>query len=82
MSNPITIGYSPLTNTIFAGRATPFKSGPPGAMRFTGQKVDVTQEAIAAVAQHMVKRDDILIIPMPDGRVIHLRADIKEPTHG
>jgi len=77
MSNPITIGLSPLTNTIFAGRAKPYK-GAPGAMQFTGVKFDVTQEALAAVAQHMVKRDDILLIPMPDGRVIHLRADIKD----
>lgn len=78
MSNPITIGYSPLTNTIFAGRAKPFKGAAPGAMKFTGEKFDVTQQALAAVAQHMVTRDDILLIPMPDGRVIHLRADIKD----
>lgn len=77
MSNPITVGLSPLTNTIFAGRSKPMKKGPPNARAFVGEKEDVTQQAIAAVAELMVRRDDILLIPMADGRVIHLRADIK-----
>ena len=78
MKNPITVGLSPLTNTIFAGRSKPMTKGPVGARVFVGEKTDVTQQAIAAVAELMVKRDDILLIPMADGRVIHLRADIKE----
>lgn len=78
MSNPITVGLSPLTNTIFAGRSKPLAKGPAGARVFVGEKSDVTQQALAAVAELMVRRDDILLIPMADGRVIHLRADIKE----
>lgn len=78
MSNPIKIGFSPLTNTIFAGRAKPLKGPVPGAIQFTGVKFDVTNDALAAVAQLMVRRDDILLIPTHDGRVIHLRADIKD----
>lgn len=77
MASPITLGLSPLTNTIFVGRSKPMPKGPQGARVFVGEKTDVTQQAIAAVAELMVRRDDVLLIPMPDGRVIHLRADIK-----
>ncbi|MFK8260630.1 hypothetical protein ACFL9S_22945 [Erwinia sp. AnSW2-5] len=80
MTNPITVGVSPLTNTIFAGRSKPMLKGPAEARIFVGDKFDVTQQALATVAQHLVKRDNILIIPVPDGRVIHLRADVKEAT--
>lgn len=77
MSNPITVGFSGLTNRIFAGRSKPSKLTP-GVRHFTGEKFDVTDEAIFAVASLMVVRDDILVIPLPNGDKIHLRADIKE----
>lgn len=80
MSNPITIGLSALTNTIFAGRSKPFKGAHPDARQFTGEKFDVTQQAIYAVAFHLMKTDDIKVFKLPDGRELHLRADIKEPT--
>ena len=76
MSNPITLGFSGLTKRIFAGRSKPSKSTP-GIRLFTGEKFDVTDEAIFAVAHLMVARDDILIIPLPNGDKIHLRADVK-----
>lgn len=82
MANPITVGHSPLTNRIFVGRSKPMKNGPEGARMFTGEKHDVTQEAVFAVAHHMVQRDDIVVIPMPDGTFIHLRADVKESDNG
>lgn len=82
MANPITVGFSPLTNTIFAGRSKPMLKGSADTRIFVGEKFDVTQQALAIVAQLMVKRDDILIIPIADGRIIHLRADVKEANNG
>lgn len=77
MANPITVGFSGLTKRIFAGRSKASKLAP-GVRLFTGEKFDVTDEAVYAVAHLMVARDDILIIPMANGDTIHLRADIKE----
>lgn len=77
MANPITVGFSGLTKRIFAGRSKASKLAP-GVRQFTGEKFDVTDEAVYAVAHLMVARDDILIIPMANGDTIHLRADIKE----
>ncbi|WP_206541134.1 DUF7446 family protein, partial [Enterobacter hormaechei] len=77
MSNPITVGFSGLTNRIFAGRSKPSKLAP-GVREFTGEKFDVTDEALFAVAHLLAVRDDILIFPTADGKEIHLRADIKE----
>ncbi|AWZ97571.1 hypothetical protein CSB67_3592 [Enterobacter hormaechei] len=50
----------------------------PGVRQFIGEKFDVTDESIFAVAHLMVARDDIIVIPLPNGDEIHLRADIKE----
>lgn len=77
MSNPITVGLSGLTRRIFAGRSKPSKLAP-GVREFTGEKFDVTDEALFAVAHLLVIRDDVLIFPAADGREIHLRADVKE----
>ena len=77
MANPITVGFSGLTKRIFAGRSKASKLAP-GVRHFTGEKFDVTDEAIFAVASLMVASDDILVIPLPNGDKIHLRADIKE----
>ncbi|MEP8671454.1 hypothetical protein ABKV27_05045 [Enterobacter hormaechei] len=77
MSNPITVGFSGLTKRIFAGRSKPSKLAP-GVREFTGEKFDVTDEALFAVANLLVLRNDILVFPGPDGTEIHLRADIKE----
>lgn len=77
MSNPITVGFSGLTKRIFAGRSKPSKMAP-GVREFTGEKFDVTDEALFAVAHLLAVRDDILIFPAADGKEIHLRADIKE----
>ncbi|EPK9846336.1 MULTISPECIES: DUF7446 family protein [Citrobacter] len=77
MSNPITVGFSGLTNRIFAGRSKPSKLAP-GVREFTGEKFDVTDEALFAVAHLLAVRDDILVFPTADGKEIHLRADIKE----
>lgn len=76
MNNPITVGFSGLTRRIFAGRSKATKTD--GVRNFVGEKFDVTDGAIFAVAHLMVSRDDILIIPLPNGDEIHLRADIEE----
>ncbi|WP_419721789.1 DUF7446 family protein [Pantoea anthophila] len=78
MANPITVGLSAITNTIFAGRSKPLKGGASDTRVFTGEKQDVTEQAIHAVAFHLMKADDIKVFNLPDGRELHLRADIKE----
>lgn len=44
MSNPIRVACSPLTNTIYCGRVK-------GSM-WSGQKHDITIDALVAVAEH------------------------------
>ncbi len=78
MSNPITVGLSVIGNRIYAGRSKPFNSGNKNARVFTGEKYDVTDEAIYAVAHHLMASGDINIFTLPDGRELHLRADVKE----
>lgn len=78
MSNPLTIGVSPLTNTIFAGRSKAVKGMAPDARQFVGNKEDVTGQVLYAAAMHLAASDDIKVFPMPDGTFIHLRADIKD----
>ncbi|WP_414465256.1 hypothetical protein [Klebsiella michiganensis] len=77
MSNPITVGLSGLTKRIFAGRSKPSKLSP-GVRQFTGEKFDVKDEALFAVAHLMSMRDDVLIFPADNGKEIHLRADLKD----
>lgn len=77
MSNPITVGLSWLTNRIFAGRSKPSNLAP-GVREFTGEKFDVTDDALFAVAHLMIARDDVLIFQAPNGKEIHLRADLKD----
>ncbi|WP_413724710.1 hypothetical protein [Sodalis sp. RH16] len=83
MAKNIHIGLSPLTGTIFAGTAKPVKGNTNGAMQFTGEKVDVTSLALAAVAEKLVKEDRIISWTLADGRTLQLRADYvqkAEPT--
>ncbi len=77
MSNPITVGFSWRTKRIFAGRSKESKLTP-DVRQFTGEKFDVTDDALFAVAHLMVARDDVLIFPARDGKEIHLRADLKD----
>lgn len=78
MSNPISIMKSPITHRIYAGRSRAMKGLAPGARQFVGDKFDVTDEALHAVAHFLVHTDDIKVFTLPDGREIHLRADVKE----
>jgi len=45
----IGLGFSPLSGNIYAGKSVPFKGAKEGVMRFTGNKEDVTEQAIHAV---------------------------------
>jgi hypothetical protein len=50
----------------------------PGVREFVGEKFDVTDEALFAVAHLMIARDDVLVFPAANGKEIHLRADLKD----
>lgn len=78
MGNPLTIGVSPLTNEIFAGRSKAVKGAAPGARQFVGSKEDVTAQVLYAAAVHLMNSDDIKVFKLADGTELHLRADIKE----
>ncbi|MCU6240765.1 DUF7446 family protein [Enterobacter asburiae] len=80
MSNPISIIKSPITNRIYAGRTRAVKGEVLEARRFVGDKFDVTDEALHAVAHYLIHTDDIKVFTLADGREIHLRADVKEPS--
>jgi len=45
------IGCSPLTNTIYAGKA---KESGNGVMRFIGNKTDVTEEVLVAAVEFFI----------------------------
>ena len=47
--NPIKVMSSPLTGRIYAGRVNPKNQ------MFIGKKYDVTDTAVSAVAQHLLK---------------------------
>lgn len=78
MPNPISVARSPITNRIYAGRIKPVKGMAQGARMFSGQKFDVTDEVLHAVAHYLLKTDDIKVFQLDDGRTLHLRADAKE----
>ncbi|MEB2704113.1 DUF7446 family protein [Citrobacter koseri] len=80
MSNPVSVIRSPLTNRIYAGRSRAARGLAPGTRQFVGDKFDVTDEALYAVAEYLVHTDDIKVFTLSDGREIHLRADVKEPS--
>lgn len=82
MVNPITLGFSALTKRIFAGRSKPQEGMQPDARKFVGMKVDVTDQALHAVAMLLVATDDIKVFRNADGREIHLRADLKDSQEG
>lgn len=79
MSNPITVGLSGLTNRIFAGRSKASKLAP-GVRQFVGEKFDVTDEVLFAVAHLLIARDDVLVLPAANGKEIHIRADLKDKS--
>lgn len=79
MPNPITVGFSPLTGKIYAGRSKPFK-GNEHARIFTGEKCDVTDEALVMVA-HKLKHDgEPVKWKLEDGSILTLTASVEAPV--
>lgn len=79
MSNPITIGYVPITGKIYAGRSKPVKGMAEGVRVFTAEKFDVTDDAISLVAEKLAKDGKPIKWIYPDGRVMTLSVVISEP---
>ena len=52
--NPIKVMSSMLTGRIYAGRVNPKNQ------MFIGEKDDVTDSAISAVAEHLIKKDIVI----------------------
>lgn len=67
MRNPVSVFKSPLTNRIYAGRSRAVRGLAPGTHKFVGDKFDVTDEALYAVAGYLVHTDYIKVFTLPDG---------------
>jgi hypothetical protein len=83
MPNPITVGYSQLSGKIFAGRSKPLK-GTERTRAFTGEKFDVTDQALVMVA-HKLKHDgESARWELADGSIMTLSVTITPPEaqHG
>jgi len=63
-------GYSPLSGKIYAGNVS-------AKGVFSGKK-DITDTALAAVAEKLKADDRILSWELPDGKLLQLRADVVE----
>ncbi|MEH4661156.1 DUF7446 family protein [Phytobacter diazotrophicus] len=64
------VGYAPLSGLLYAGQVRR-DSG-----KWEGQPHDVTSWALYAVAQKLSREGDDVLWPLPDGRVMRLRAEI------
>ena len=80
MANPLTLGFSGISGKIFAGRSKPLKGAPAGLRQFTGEKFDVTDDALSCVAEKLIRNAEPVMWDMGDGRVLKLSAEIIEPT--
>lgn len=73
--NPIKVMSSMLTGRIYAGRVKP------KTQMFIGEKDDVTDTAVSAVAQHLLTEEIYLQFEVK-GRTYRLEVvEVKEPTN-
>ncbi|MDF7631417.1 hypothetical protein PUG46_19380 [Erwiniaceae bacterium L1_55_4] len=79
MANPLTLGFSALSGKIYAGRSKPIKGAAPGVRQFTGEKVDVTDDALGCVADKLLKEGKPVQWDLGDGRILTLTAEIINP---
>jgi hypothetical protein len=79
MSNPLTLGFSGISGKIFAGRSRPLKGAPVGVRKFTGEKTDVTDDALSCVAEKLLRDAEPVMWDMGDGKVLKLSAEIIQP---
>ena len=74
--NPLHIGTSPLTNRIYAGHV--LKDG----QTWAADKEDVTGAACAAVAQHIIKNEDPVVVTCNGAPKYEITAkDLQSPIH-
>lgn len=78
MPNPLTIGYSPITSRIYAGRSKPLKGAKEGTRLFTGEKTDITDDAMSCVADKILKDGEPIKWILNDGRVMTMTVVISE----
>lgn len=78
MANPLTLGFSPLSGKIYAGRSKPVKGAAPGVRQFTGDKVDVTDDALGCVADKLLKEGKPVQWVLGDGKILTLNATISD----
>ena len=78
MPNPLTLGLSPLSGKIYAGRSKAVKGAAPGVRQFTGDKVDVTDDALGCVADKLLKDGNPVQWDLGDGKILTLSATISE----
>ncbi len=79
MANPLTLGFSPLSGKIYAGRSKQVKGAASGVRQFTGDKVDVTDDALGCVADKLLKEGKPVQWDLGDGRILTLKAEIVNP---
>ncbi|HCD9551663.1 TPA: hypothetical protein NEV79_000972 [Acinetobacter baumannii] len=72
--NPIKVMSSMLTGRIYAGRVSPTNQ------MFVGEKEDVTDTAVSAVALHLLKQEVCLQFDF-NGKTYRLEVR-EEPSHG
>lgn len=61
MKNPLRVGYSPLSDTIMAGRFA--KDG----MSWSGEKCDVTNDVLRCTVQKAMRNENRLTVQGDDG---------------
>lgn len=66
------IGASPLTGTIFSGTLETKTS------MWVGNKEDVTDDCVAATAEHMLRVKKNYCYPMKDGKFLVLRHEVHD----
>ncbi len=78
MPNPITVGYSQLSGKIYAGRSKPLK-GNEHTRVFTGEKFDVTDEALVMVAHKLKSDGENIRWKLADGSIMTLSVTVTTP---
>lgn len=67
----LTLGYSPLSGNIYAGKSKPVE-GAPHTRQFTGGKIDVTEDALIMVAEKLRNENRTMSWELPDGIILTL----------
>ncbi len=79
MPNPLTLGYSGISSKIYAGRSKQAKGMREGVRVFTGEKVDVTNDALSCVADKIINDGAPVKWILSDGRIMTLSVEITQP---